>query len=1150
MAEHTPPASTHTSSTPLAYSDPRQQQIHGRLARLVGQNAADFYRDACRLMAGSIDPPLATTTNMVAHALREVESALRQVLAPLAAKRPPATAPTATAEVPSDTEGEIGKGKHREQIIAALAALRIPLDDELAKAWLALPGGKGPHSYAHRRSLRPTRALDDEFQELWTTVEAILHGVLDRFEAQYLIIFDTVDALAQKEGPVRADAQYFAESIPNNFAAHTKFFEQLTNPKWLPMLRAKGIFLDPPAIEYGFDNGTTTMRYPSWPATAYLRKMAAEEPTIVKDILLEVAETDNANGKGELLEIAADLPKEERLSLVDRIKNWTHSEHSGFITDGAGSVIANFVDEGELAVAVDISRSLLGFHVVSRLPTTGAAGQPYAPSPEVRSQLDEWQYGQFMEKGFRKIAAYSLQAALDLATALLDEFLSLSLPDRLSGETAYRDYTYINRPAIEDHAQNRQDGEVEDHLIKAARDIALEIAAANPAKLGDVVRYLQKRRWSVFTRLALHTAAEVPDPDPAVVRDLLLDESSLSGSEVWHEYTRLLARHFGILGAESKRIFFSWIERAAELRDGAAGKTEEEVKRRKELWQLERLTIVRDHLDIPWRERRETLVAKYGEPEHPDFLTYTTEGDVLSESVHSVQDLLKMTPDDVIKLLRSWTPSATRSFLLPSREGLARELSSAMQTDPEFFAGKEEAFEGLHPTYVGSFIQASQDLARKGRSFNWNSMLHLCTWAIAQPNTVSARTDGGKDRDPDWRWTRRAINSLAGSGLRGNDIPYELRERIWNVIAVLLDDPDPVANEEGDRITEDAYSRAINSVRGYALEVAVEYGLWVRRQEEKAGRALPSLQEMPELRTELEKRLDDRSTAVRSVYGRFLPWLLLIDKEWTERQLERVFPQGQTARVLWKAVWGAYVLYTPVYSNVFPSLRGQYQSAIDELAGAPLPTNRSRDPQRKLVEHLFVTYWRGTISLNDPLLIAFWKSASKDLRGYVMDFIGHALRTMKEPLQADAETRLRALWTDRHNAAVEAKNKADYLEEMSGFGSWFGSGQLDERWASQQYLSALELGSRSTALSLVAKRLVGLIDRLPHEALRILGKIIDLPQPNWFVLGSRSEIASLVRTGLQSSDELSNKMAREIVNRLVARGNSTYAALAREFPEL
>lgn len=1074
---------------------------------------------------------------------------MRQVLAPYA-RQSDATAPTAITEVPGDTEEVTGKSTHREQVVAALATLRIPLDDALAKTWLALPGSKGPHSYAHRRGLRPTRTVDDEFHELWITVEAIVDSVLDRFEAQYLIIFDTVDTLARKENPTRTDARYFAESIPNNFVTHAKFFEQLANPKWLPMLRAKGIFRDPPAIEYSVNNGTTTMRYPPWPATTYLRKMAVLEPAIVKEILLEVAETDNASVKGALLEIAADLPKKERLSLVERAKNWTRSEHPGFIADGAGLMIANFVDDGELPVAIDISRALLGFRAAAGVPIKGARGQPYTPNPEVLSWLDEWHYGQFMEKEFRKIAASSPEAALELAAALLSDFLSLSHPDRLSGEAAYRDYTYIDRPAIEDHPQNDRNPEVKDHLIKGARDAALEIAAANPARLRDVVRSLKGRRWSVFMRLALHVTAEVTDPDPAVVRDLLLDRRSFSGSEAWHEYTRLLARHFGTLDAASKRTFFSWIDQAAELRERAPGKAEEEAGRRRELWQLKRLAIVCDHLETPWKERWEALAARYGAPEHPDFLTYTAEGDLLSESVQSSQDLLRMTPDDVIELLKSWTPSATQSFYLPSREGLARELSIAMRTNPEFFAGKEEAFEGLHPTYVSTFIQSSQEQARNGRSLNWVGMLHLSSWAVAQPRTIGARPGNETDRDSGWHWTRSTINSLVVAGLRGNDIPYELRERVWNIIALLLDDPDPVSNEENGGVAEDAYFRAINSIRGYALEGAVEYGLWRRRQAERAGRTLPSFQDMPELRRALENCLDDRSTAVRSVYGRFLPWLLLIDKEWVEGQLERIFPRGQSERPLRRAAWDAYVIYTRVYSNVFPSLRSQYQVATDELAGVQTSKNKSKDPGRKLAEHLFITYWRGAISLDDPLLIAFWRNASDELRGYAMEFIGHALRTLKEPLQADAEARLKALWTERHKAAVEADNKADYREEMSGFGSWFGSGQFDETWVSQQYLTALEFGSRNAALSLVAKRLVELIDRFPYEALRILGKIIDLPQPNWFVLGSRDEITGMLRAALQSSDTLSQKMAREILNRLVARGHSTYAPLAREFPEV
>jgi hypothetical protein len=48
---------------------------------LFGPATAAFYADACQLVAH--DPQLATTTHLVGHLLRELESALRDVLRPM-----------------------------------------------------------------------------------------------------------------------------------------------------------------------------------------------------------------------------------------------------------------------------------------------------------------------------------------------------------------------------------------------------------------------------------------------------------------------------------------------------------------------------------------------------------------------------------------------------------------------------------------------------------------------------------------------------------------------------------------------------------------------------------------------------------------------------------------------------------------------------------------------------------------------------------------------------------------------------------------------------------------------------------------------------------------------------------------------------------
>ena len=53
-------------------SNQQQEQIYRRLNSLVGRGFAAFYQDACRLM--EMEPPLESTTHLVGHLLREIET--------------------------------------------------------------------------------------------------------------------------------------------------------------------------------------------------------------------------------------------------------------------------------------------------------------------------------------------------------------------------------------------------------------------------------------------------------------------------------------------------------------------------------------------------------------------------------------------------------------------------------------------------------------------------------------------------------------------------------------------------------------------------------------------------------------------------------------------------------------------------------------------------------------------------------------------------------------------------------------------------------------------------------------------------------------------------------------------------------------------
>ncbi len=109
---------------PFRFTDPRQQRVHRRLL-LLGPGPAAFFKDACRLMGTGF--PLETTPHLVAHLLREVESALRDVLLPYGSERP-APCPRCGSR----------PGSHKKEIKAILAAYGFKEAEDAAEAWLRL----------------------------------------------------------------------------------------------------------------------------------------------------------------------------------------------------------------------------------------------------------------------------------------------------------------------------------------------------------------------------------------------------------------------------------------------------------------------------------------------------------------------------------------------------------------------------------------------------------------------------------------------------------------------------------------------------------------------------------------------------------------------------------------------------------------------------------------------------------------------------------------------------------------------------------------------------------------------------------------------------------------------------------------------------
>lgn len=1124
---------------PFSFREPRQQLIYDGLIRLVSPGAAAFYKDACRLRATK--PAFVSAAHLVAHLLREIESALHDVLESITEQK-------LDFETCSTCGKKIKKTTHGDKI--RVVGGKLKLSEEVIEAWLSVSGKKGLQKFAHRSGLGRTRSVDDEFAELWSKIETVFYVVLNNLEIRYSEILRKLDELVKKAEPTKEDAKFFSSNIPNNFNTYTHFFKELNNSKWLTLLRDEGVFSEPPEPEHNPEDRTT--RHLPWPAAIYLEKMASTQSRTVKDILNDAKDVDNSNVKAGLLKITANLSKEDRIQLLEKVKGWIKTDHNFFqltLTDPASKLIIKFIEDGEENAAFALASILLEI-LPDPKPRTAIEKDEliYVPKRTPQVRLERWHYNEFLKKDFQPLIELNLKRAFDLACSLLQRYLELENEGRTNEE--YEDHSSISRPAIENHEQNHNHDNIEDGLINTIRDIGLKIMEADPKQIETLSAKLDARKWTIFRRIGFYLLSEAPGVAPELTKKQLTNKIFFDNSAVEHEFARLLRGGFKILDSEEQKIILDWINKAEKIteyinrRKQETSVNAEQEGKFKEVWQRDQLSYMKDDLPAEYKKRYEDFVSKYGEPEHPDLPFYSTSW-VGPVSDFKGQELADMESDKLIELLKTWEPKAEPRGFGSTKEGLGRELGAAIKLKPEYFNNLAEKFIGLDPTYIRGYIQVFGEIAQHDGMLNWEKLLNLSSWIVSQPREIPGRKGEIMDQDPDWSWTRKAISSLISRGMNNNLIPCEFRERVWSIIEPLTHDPDPTPEDDARReeTSDDAYSSAINSARGEAMSAVAEYALWVYRCTEKDPDGKEKVKSgfaiMPEVRKVLNWHLDpsnDPSIAIRAIYGRFFPWLLLMDRKWVLDNLNRIFPLGQFNDRLYTAAWNTIMLYTQAYNDLFEVLKDRYLEAVENLGKVDKNRTRYTDRDERVAEHLMLFYGRGKIELSDKILERFWEVASDKLRGHALDFVGRSLKSDNADIDPRILERSKVLWESRIAVAKKAQNQSIYENEMSAFGWWFASGKFDEKWSSDQYLDALEIGKKTQTDYFVAEHLVELVKILPLESVKILSKMVLVDKPGWIVLGNKNEVKAILSTALNAPEQTAQEEARNLINRLVARG--------------
>ena len=861
------------------------------------------------------------------------------------------------------------------------------------------------------------------------------------------------------------------------------FFEHIEDPAWIPALQAEGIFKAPPLVE---DN-----IIPRWAASDFLVRVADRaEPNELRNALIDIADAlvqqtfPNPLIVRDLVDALFKLPAEYSVPFVPKVKKWVYQEGGIFFWQRLAKLMVKLAGGGKPQEAMILLNALLA---IERVQPDIDLEYSYRL---VRPRIKMHDYCRIVKNHLPSLLERSGMDLFDTLCNILQKAAKFSR--RSSSSEEWDDNSISWQPDLSVQDEDDRD-DVRSVLAITTLNIAESILKDGRVEITSLVEGLETRRWLIFRRLALYLLGSTDSGQRDMIASRLTHEPSFRDRNLRKEYEVLLHAGFGRLTSDEQQIILNWVEAGPEnveqlienyeTRTGQRP-TPEDIEKHRKRWQWERLWPCYTALPLEWRNRYAALVEEFGEFDPPP--TSTRQARVVAggeRSPKSEDELRTLSPNALRDYLLTWMPDST-SFPYPTRSGLAEVLTSIVVADPVTYANANLEWRGLDPTYLHGIVRGFLKALQTNHSFSWEPVLSLCTWILEQPQVIQGRNVDRWEADPDWSGTRWWIVELLRVGFQQETfgIPIEHREMVWKILEILTMDPDPEMEKEAEDFQRPSHSmhRAINSVRGRAIEAIIFYPGWIKGQTGEAGPAhLPS-----EARDILDKHLDptrDPSLAMRSLYGRWFPWFLVLDREWGMAVVSRIFPDDEP---YWLAAWNGFICFNGAYEEVFEPLQPVYAKAITQLRSPTSEEDETRSTRdENLASHLMTFYWLGHFSLEDEtgLLRRFFAEAPDKIRAEAHEFIGRSLANTPDPIEPIILDRLQSLWVWRFEQAK--LDSTNHQAELQAFGWLFSGSKFEARWAVENLLGVLRLTKNIVPDYQVLERMPDYAARFPVEVL-------------------------------------------------------------------
>lgn len=933
-----------------------------------------------------------------------------------------------------------------------------------------------------------------------------------------------------------------------------EFFQMLDDPRWIAPLERSAIF-DKPLGAERVQGGDLRCRV--WPQSGYLARMAVQAAHEVADIFVAI-KTDNWLVACDIIDGAKAMSADQAARLAPKIGELTQRLHLWYKLQDIGEIVARLVAEDQADPALELAR---GAFAVS--PGEGAR------------QRQQHGYGYF--DGLNKSVIPSLVPVRPRETLqLLTNWLTTATESTASRREAGEDYSYMWRPAIEDHAQNR-DHDFASKLVSPVRD-AFELAIRrDKLSIDEALQILQQKDYTIYKRLRLHLICEFAEQHPDLARETMLDKELFGDYRAKHEYARLMGLRFDLLDTQQKAEWYKWVNDGPEAiePDFFDKSVEDELRKRQaDYWKFQHLYWIREHLSGKRLEFYEQMLNEHGKPTLADFNIYSGEGRWGHDTPYTSDDLAAMEFEAAVAKVVSWRPDREHArFDGPSTEGLASSFLQYVKTDPVRFSSDAVLLKHKPAVYVRSFLQAMKEAVREGTLIHIRPVLALCAWIVSGP--VEEQTSGAKEEgalvDRGWQWCRDTIAEFIQDICNAKDDAKrprcgpKHREALWEVLKPLLDSPTrsyfvKQDAEKDPRLTDWALLM-LNSPRGKAMLAVLAYADWVatdlHKDHDKRSSFSGGFTELQEVRDVLEAQLtraDDHFTA-RAAFGSRLRLLLWLDAEWLGEHVDSIFDletlEQRPQEAYGWAAWNTFLVSARPHIDFYKMLRSQFDYAVNEAMKLENLQESLEQPFARLAEHLMVLYGRGDLGQH---LEEAWKTdggiirrlvtlTDESVRSRAIEFVGMSLQDADDNLREDIVERFKSLW-ERYWKEV-GENDAKRNPTSSVFGYWFTSEVFEPRWSIQQLENFVRAANKAQPEDIIMERLAQIAGKDQLRSAQIVGYFVEGDHENWQV-GLWKESAKTILEVALKKDGKAKTVAEGVIDLLGRRGYVEFGDLLEE----